>query len=78
MDDFKKIGLIYESLKKEISVESIAKKHGVSVEKVMGKLKEGTKIEMEHTKDKKTAETIASHHLNELLDYYEKLKKIED
>jgi uncharacterized protein YktB (UPF0637 family) len=78
MDDFKKIGLIYESLNKEISVESIAKKHGVSVEKVMEKLKGGMKIEMEHTKDKKTAETIASHHLNELLDYYERLKKIED
>lgn len=77
MDDLKKIGLIYESLKSEISVESIAKKHGVSEEKVKEKLKVGTEVEMEHTKDKKTAETIASHHLNELLDYYDKLKKIE-
>ena len=77
MDDLKRIGLIYESLKSEISIESIAKKHGVSVERVKEKLKAGTKIEMEHTRDKKTAETIASHHLNELLDYYDRLKKIE-
>lgn len=38
-------------------------------------LEKGIKIEMEHTKDKKTAETIAKQHLSERPDYYKRLKK---
>lgn len=37
-------------------------------------LKKGIKVEMEHTKDKKTAETIAKQHLDERPDYYKRLK----
>jgi hypothetical protein len=38
-------------------------------------LEKGIKIEMEHTKDRKTAETIAKQHLSERPDYYKRLNK---
>lgn len=38
-------------------------------------LEKGIKIEMEHTKDRKTAETIAKQHLSEKPDYYKLLNK---
>lgn len=41
------------------------------------KLKQGIKIEMEHTSDKKVAEEIAMDHLTEDINYYDKLKEIE-
>jgi hypothetical protein len=40
-------------------------------------LKNGIKIEMEHTKDRKIAKEIAKDHLSEDPNYYKKLKKIE-
>lgn len=40
-------------------------------------LRKGIKIEMEHTKDRKTAEIIARHHLAELPDYYTRLIRME-
>lgn len=40
-------------------------------------LKNGTKIELEHTKDRKMAKEIAKDHLSEDPNYYKKLKKIE-
>jgi hypothetical protein len=40
-------------------------------------LQDGTKHEMEHTKDKAAAEEIAKDHLTEDPDYYRKLQKIE-
>ena len=57
--------------------EEIAKKHNVSVKQVERLLKIGAEIEHEHTKDQETAETIASQHLYEILDYYSRLKKLE-
>jgi hypothetical protein len=42
------------------------------------KLKQGTKVEQEHTSDKKVAEEIASDHLTEDKDYYDKLKEMEN
>ncbi len=63
--------------KPTLSVESIAKKHGVSVEYVNTQLKAGIKIESEHTSDPKIAREIASDHLSERPDYYVKLKKVE-
>jgi len=41
-------------------------------------LKEGTKVEMEHTSDPDIAQEIAMDHLTEDPKYYKKLKKIED
>ena len=40
-------------------------------------LKMGIKVEMEHTDDKEVAEKIARDHLNEVPDYYTKLKEVE-
>jgi len=57
-----------------------------SAHKVCGKLKakleksevsQGTKVEMEHTSDPEKAKKIASDHLKELPDYYERLKVME-
>lgn len=40
-------------------------------------LKNGIKVEMEHTKDPDIAKEIAKDHLSEDPNYYKKLKKIE-
>lgn len=49
--------------------------HGVFDE---GELKEGTRIEMEHTINPLIAERIAMDHLAEIPDYYTRLKKMEE
>ncbi len=40
-------------------------------------LRKGTKVEMEHTSNKKIAEEIARDHLTEDKNYYKKLAKME-
>ena len=59
------------------SSEEIAKKHGVSLEAIQKQLKIGIKVEGEHTSDKKAARITALQHLDEVPDYYSKLKKVE-
>lgn len=59
------------------SPEEIAKKHGVSLEAIQKQLKMGIKVEGEHTSDKKAARITALQHLDEVPDYYSKLKKVE-
>jgi hypothetical protein len=66
-----------DSSKPVMSVESIAKKHKVSVEVIKDQLKMGIKVEKEHTNNKEKAESIALQHLAEKPDYYTKLKKVE-
>ncbi len=61
--------------KKTLSVEDLAKKHNLSVSDVEDLIDTGTKVEMEHTKDKKIAREIAMDHLKEKPDYYKKLKQ---
>ena len=46
-------------------------------EYIKKKIKEGAKVEMEHTTDKRMAVEIAKDHVWEDLHYYEKLSKIE-
>ena len=58
-------------------VAQIAKKHGVSEDIINAQLKMGIKVEHEHTKDTVIAREIALDHLNELPDYYTRLKKAE-
>lgn len=61
------------------TVESIAKKHGVSVDHVKKQLEMGMKVEAEHGKSKGSEREIALDHINEKPDYYTKLKKyVED
>lgn len=64
-------------LKPMVSVAEIAKHHNVSEAEVKRALAVGTKVEREHTNDETTAKTIASQHLLETIDYYDKLKRVE-
>ena len=64
-------------LKSHKSVEEIAKKHRLDVSFVQNQLKMGVPIEHEHTKDKDLATDIALQHLDEIPDYYTRLKKME-
>ena len=59
------------------SPEEIAKKHGVSLDEINTQLKMGIKVEGEHTSDKTAARITALQHLDEVPDYYTKLKKVE-
>ena len=59
------------------SPEELAKKHKVSLDKIIQQVKKGTKVEGEHTTDKKAAKITALQHVDEIPDYYTKLKKIE-
>ncbi len=57
--------------------EEIAKKHGVSLESIKAQLKMGIKVEKEHTSDETDARITALQHLDEVPNYYTKLKKVE-
>ena len=64
-------------VKSHKTVEEIAKKHRLDVSFVKNQLEMGIPIEHEHTKDKTLATDIALQHLNEIPDYYTRLKKME-
>lgn len=59
------------------SPEELAKKHKVSLDKIMQQVKAGTKVEGEHTTSKSGARITALQHVDELPDYYTRLKKVE-
>ena len=61
----------------KLSVEEIAKKFGVSVEKIKAQIKKGVNVEMEHTDNKEKATEIATDHVSEFPDYYDRLDKME-
>jgi hypothetical protein len=63
--------------KKTGTVESIAKKHGVSVEQISQQLAKGIRVELEHTNHKDVAREIALDHLGEEPDYYDRLEQAE-
>ena len=67
--------LLESKLKPAVPKEKIAKKYKITIKEVEHLLNVGAKVEKEHTKDRSTAETIASHHIYEVKDYYQKLKK---
>ena len=61
------------------SIEDIAKKHGVDVEKIKSQLELGMEVEKEHVgQDLAKAREIAKDHLFEIPDYYDRLKRMED
>ena len=64
-------------LKPHKTVEQIARKHRLDVSFVKRQLEMGIPIEHEHTKDKDLATDIALQHLDEIPDYYTRLKKME-
>jgi ribosomal protein S24E len=59
------------------TVEQIAKKHRLDVSFIQKQLNMGEPIEHEHTKDHELAMDIALQHLDEIPDYYTRLKKME-
>jgi len=64
-------------LKSHKTVEQIAKKHRLDVSFIQKQLDMGEPIEHEHTKDHILAMDIALQHLDEIPDYYTRLKKME-
>lgn len=64
-------------LKPVKSPQAIARKHNVPLEQITAALQQGIEIEKEHTNKIAVARKIALAHLDELPDYYEKLKKVE-
>ena len=57
--------------------QELAKKHKVSLEKIIQQVKTGTKVEGEHTTNKSAAKITALQHVDEFPDYYTRLKKVE-
>ncbi len=66
-----------EQLKPYKTVEQIAKKHRLDISFIEKQLKMGEPIEHEHTKNHELAREIALQHLDEIPDYYTRLKKME-
>lgn len=64
-------------LKSHKTVEQIAKKHRLDVSFIQKQLDMGEPIEHEHTQDHNLARNIALQHLDEIPDYYTRLKKME-
>jgi len=61
----------------KMSVEDIAKKFNVSIEKIKAQIKKGIEVEKEHTNDKEKATEIAMDHVTEFPDYYDRIQKME-
>lgn len=61
-----------------MTVEQIAKKHGVSVELIESELKMGISVEKEHVDSVSERRQYALDHLEEIPDYYTRLSKMED
>jgi hypothetical protein len=59
------------------TVEQIARKHRLDVSFIQKQLDMGEPIEHEHTQDRELARNIALQHLDEIPDYYTRLKKME-
>jgi len=61
----------------KLSIEDIAKKHDVSIKSIKAQIEMGKKIELEHVDDEDLAEEISMDHLDEIPDYYTRLKEME-
>ena len=57
--------------------EELAKKHKVTLDKIVQQVKIGTEVDGEHTTSKSGARITALQHVDELPDYYTRLKKVE-
>lgn len=77
MKTFSELSLIFEQMKGHKSPEKIALKHNVPLRMILKQLEMGIKVEHEHTKSSNLAKNIALQHLDEIPDYYTRLKKVE-
>jgi len=69
--------IVKGGLSNGMSLEDIAKKHGVDITDLQNQFDMGVKVEMEHTDNEELAGEIAKDHLFEDPEYYTKLKSIE-
>lgn len=60
-----------------LTIEDLAKKHKVDLNKIKDQVKQGVKVEMEHTNNPRIALEIVLDHLFESASYYTKLKEME-
>ena len=60
------------------TIKDISKKFRVSVKYLKKQLKDGVKVESEHTDDEDKQKEIVMDHLEEYANYYEELSKMED
>ena len=61
----------------KLSPKDIAKKFDVSVKDVKNQIEKGKKVESEHTDDEEKQTEIASDHVSEFPDYYDRIEKME-
>jgi len=69
--------MVVGGLADDLSLEDIAAKHEVDVERIQKEFEIGYRIEREHTNDDHLAKEIAMDHLVELPDYYSRLVDME-
>jgi hypothetical protein len=74
-DDTK--GSIEGGIADKMTIEDIAKKHGVPNEVIEEQIKKGIEVEMEHTDSEEKAMEISMDHLVEFPDYYDRLLEME-
>ena len=63
--------------KPSLTLQDVARHHGVDMRTLITQLELGTRVEMEHTDDPREAVEIALDHLMELPDNYSRLKHME-
>jgi len=69
---------IMSVLKPTKTLEELSSIHNVPLEQLQLQFQKGIATEMEHTTDKRIAQVIALHHIEEMPDYYDKLSLIEE
>ena len=60
----------------KMTPKDIAKKFDVSIKDIKDQIKKGKKVESEHTSDEEKQLEIASDHVSEFPDYYDRIEKI--
>lgn len=77
LETLKEEELIFGGKADGMTVEDIARKHGVTVDQINEQIEKGMKIEFEHVNDGAKAKEIAKDHLDEFPDYYDRLEDME-
>lgn len=60
-----------------LTLQDIADKFNVSLADIKAQVEKGISVEMEHTNSKEKATEIATDHVSEFPDYYDRLEKLE-
>jgi hypothetical protein len=60
-----------------LTISDLAKKYGVDISVINKQIDKGIGVELEHTDDIEKAREIATDHVSEFVDYYDRLEKME-